>query len=652
MYFGTSLDTYKLAHRKAKAIYYSQIAKGKSGYLPSLDGILKNADVGSEISLGVKEIPLNKIIGTNSHSRSTAFTKNFLPLAEPDSEFAGKWMKLFEAHTNEGIRDSITAYEYLNWFYVIEGNKRVSVLKFSEAFSVSADVRRIIPRKTNDPVIEHYFEFMDFNMKTGIFTIWFSQSGCFAKLDAFLDNYDPETGFNSTKYRHFVNRVYNPFRHIYHDNGGKNLKITTGDAILKYIEIYGIPQQITKDDEPQIKKFLEEIREMSESKISLLTDAPEIENKTVLTTIASIFTPSKPLKIGFIYAKNIEESGWTHSHDEGRRHLETVFKKSVQTTYIDNVNQDETAYNSIKQLAEKGMDLIISTSPTYMNSTLKTALEYPKIKFLNCSSSHSYKNVSAFYGRVQEVRFLLGVLAGSITRTDMIGYIAHYPIPEVISGINAFAQGAKFVNPNALILVKWNYKWDPDAYSSKPISELLNADADLICQDDLPKPGEKSRGYGLFSPKYDVEQLKFVPDIHFGIIMWHWGIFYEKVVKSILNDTSRLLFDSGTNDSKRLNFWWGMDSGLLDIFYSTTHVPRSTQQLIEFLRKMIMQNELNPLSGPIFDQSGNLMVAEGENATYDCIISMDWFADNVVGVIPKKKDINSSDPLTEKLGIE
>ncbi|MBN1500925.1 MAG: BMP family ABC transporter substrate-binding protein [Spirochaetes bacterium] len=652
MNYASSLEAYIALYKKAKTIYNSQVSKGKNGYLPSLDGILKNTDVGSEVSLGIKEIPLNKIIGTNSHSRSTAFTKNFYPLAEPNSEFAAKWTKLLDAHLSEGIRDSITAYEYLNWFYVIEGNKRVSVMKYSDAFSITADVRRIIPKKSNDPVIRIYFEFMDFNIKTGIFTIWFSNPGCFKKLDSMLDDYNPKLTFNTTKYRHFIIHVYNEFRKIYHASGGKILNITTGDAILKYLEIYGIPQEITKNDEQQIKKFLDEIKEMTASSISVLTDAPEIENKNVITTLVNIFSPAKPLKIGFIFAKNNDESGWTSSHDEGRRHLETIFKESIETAFINNVKQDDSAYTDIKKLAEKNMDLIITTSPTFMNSTLKAALEYPKIKFLNCSSSHSYKNVSTFYGRVHEVRFLLGVLAGAITQTDLIGYIAHYPIPEVISGINAFALGAKFVNPNAIVIVKWNYKWDPEAFSTKPISELLNSGADLICQDDLPKPGKKSRGYGLYSPKYDFEQLKFVPDIHYGIIMWQWSIFYEKVVKSIINDTSRLLFDSGSSDSKRLNFWWGIDSGLLDIFYSTTHVPRSTQQLVEFLRRMIVQNELNPFSGPVFNQSGDLMVQEGENADYDTITTMNWFVDNVVGVIPKKKDIESNDPLTKKLGID
>lgn len=653
MYLDNTLEIYRTANKKAKTRYFSKISKGKSGLLPSLDGIIKNVDIASEVSLGLKEIPLAKIIGTNSHSRATVFSPGFLPLADPKSEFADKWMKLYQAHIEEGIRDSITVYEYLNWFFVREGNKRVSVLKYSNAFSISADVRRLIPKyNENDPSIRIYYEFLKFNQETGIFTIWFSQEGKFNDLLEYLLEYNPDLKFDIPKYRHFVTNVYNQFRSLYHKNGGGSLKITTGDAILKYIEIYGIPQKIMLSDEKHIVKLIDELKSFNKKNPDVITKPIKDIKPGIFSNIVKIFTPEKPLKIAFVHAKSSDESGWTYAHVQGKEHIDEVFGKTIQTETITNVPQNEKAYDQIKKLAEKKKDLIITTSPTFIHSTLKAALDYPKTKFLNCSENFSFKNVNTFYGRVHEPRFLLGVLAGSLTKTDSIGYIAHYPICEVISGINAFSLGVKFVNPNAVVNVKWNYKWDENSFSTKPVSELLNEGTDLICQDDLPIPGERAKGYGLYSPKYDFDLNKFVPDIHYGIIMWNWGIFYEKIIRNLINDTWKIIFDSNTNDQKRINFWWGIDSGMVDIFYSTTHVPRSTQKLIEFLRKMIIQGELNIFEGAIFDQNKKTIVKEGETASYNQILNMNWFTDNVNGTIPKKHEINGDDPLIDKLGFK
>ena len=192
------LAVYQHALKLGKASYSENVSKGLSGYLPSLNGIVKNSEITSEVSLGLVEVPLKKIIGTYSHSRSVAFANNFMPLIAGESEFGSKWMYLYKAHMEEGIRDPIKVYEYLNWFYVVEGNKRVSVLKYCDAYSISAVVTRLIPKDENDTVINIYYGFLEFNKLTGINDIWFSKENSFKELSRYIQDYNPKLKFTQT----------------------------------------------------------------------------------------------------------------------------------------------------------------------------------------------------------------------------------------------------------------------------------------------------------------------------------------------------------------------------------------------------------------------------------------------------------------------
>ncbi|HNX60826.1 MAG TPA: BMP family ABC transporter substrate-binding protein, partial [Spirochaetota bacterium] len=261
-------DVYEAASKLGRSKYNSNLARGFPGLLPSLDSVLRNAEIVSDVSLGTIEIPLKKIIGTYTHSRSNIFAANFMPLAPFDSEFAAKWSSLYVAHINEGIRDPIKVCEYLNWYYVIEGNKRVSVLKYMNAVSITGEVRRFIPKMDeNDPVVRKYYEFLRFNKKTGIYNIWFTEEDSFSQLLAMLEDYNPDIVFENNKYIYFLKHVYNPFREIYLKVGGEDLKITTGDAILEYLNIYGIPKRISPDYQDRIKKFLSELKSIDRKEL-------------------------------------------------------------------------------------------------------------------------------------------------------------------------------------------------------------------------------------------------------------------------------------------------------------------------------------------------------------------------------------------------
>lgn len=644
MFDENSAEAYNQANKKAKSQYLKKVNKGSSGHLPSLDGIISNTGVSSEISLGIVEIPLKKIVGTYSHSRSKSFSNDFLPLPEKNSEFASKWCALYKSHLDEGIRDAIKVYEYLNWFYVIEGNKRVSVLKYVDAVAITAEVHRLIPKQdVNDPLSNVYYDFLKFNKKTGIFTIWLSQEMSFSLLGKYLDKYDPELKYEKNKYDHFLKLVYKPFRTYYHKIGGDKLNITTGDALLEYIKIYSIPQEITEDNYNHIKALLPELKIIADKKIVEVHQKPaEDPKKKVLSSITTLVTSKKKIKVAFAYAHTLKTSGWAYSHDLGRLHVENLLNDDIETNYIENVPESNEAYKNFKKLAEDGNDIIFTTSPAFISATLKAALEYPDVKFMNCSGTLSYNKVRTYYGRIQEPKFLMGIIAGALTKTNVIGCLAKYPIPEEMSGANAFALGAKTVNPYIRVEIGWTRDKETLQRIKNVDLELKKLGADIIAYDDLPIPGDNTRTCGLYTN--DGNQL--------ALPLWHWGVFYDKLIRNVLNGTWKMLFDVLDADQKLLNFWWGMDSGIVDIFYSLTHIPREIQRLVDMFRKMIVQNEFNPFTGPIYDQSEILRFAESEVASNEDMISMNWLEKSIHGFIPEMSEELGLNPITDLLNVQ
>lgn len=629
-------DARKLAIKE----YNKCVSKGEVGYLPSLEGVIKNSDIASEINLGTFEIPMKKIIGTYSHLRSLSFARNFMPLLKEDTEFEVKWTTLCNVHLRDGIRDPIKVYEYLNWYYVIEGNKRVSVLKFFNAYSIQADIIRLIPKKDeNDETILIYYKFLKFNKITNIYSIYFSNGESFDLLLDMLEKYNPPLTVFDTKYKYFETYIFTPFRRIYRDNGGGNLSITSSDAFLEYAKIYGIPLEIdTYALNSTMKEFIKELELIANknTKINVLTSPIESTQSTnVLSAITTLISPKKKLKVAFAYARTIETSGWTYAHELGRIHADIELHDEITTSFIENVPESDEAYNNIKKLAEDGNDVIFTTSPIYMNATLKCSLEYPQTKFFNCSEAHPYQHVYNYYGRTYEPRFLTGIIAGSMTRNNIIGYVATSPTPEVISSINAFTLGAKMVNPYIKVKVEWTNDWNSRIKYSDAGTKLIQAGVDIICNRTLNIPHPISMKFGVYSMLCTIDMAKGKPDKYLATPVWKWGIFYEKILRNVLDDTFRTVVDMYGNNTKLINFWWGLASGVTDIYYSKELVPEETQKLVELLKKMIINNMYHPFTGPILDQSGKIRIEKDEIVSHDQVLSMDWFVDGVDTVVPK-----------------
>jgi len=632
---GSAKGHYLAARKLGLKEYSKNVSSGLSGYLPNLDDDKKGVEILSEQDLGTFEIPLHKIVGTYTKARSKAFAPNFMPIMGSRTEFAQKWANLCAAHIDEGIRDPVKVYEFLNRFYVIEGNKRVSVLKYFNAYSISAHVIRLIPRKDeNSLTISIYYEFLDFYKKTGINLIWFSKKNSFNRLSKMLDEFTPKfQSLSVDKYKYFANSVYLPFRKAYLELGGQKLPITTGDAFLEFAAVYGFPESVSEEKlYARLKAFIKELELISGIKSTDVQTEPEAEGESFINTITTFVMPKKHLRVAFVYAMDASTSSWTFAQEMGRNHVNNVFGDEIITTYVDNVPETPEAYQYLKKLAQEGNDIVFVTSPSFINATLKAAMEFPETKFLNCMENQTYRHVNTYFGRIYEPRFLAGIVAGAVTKSNILGYVGTHPVPDVINGINAFAIGARMVNPYAKIIVEWLNNWDDAEASRNASDKLVQSGADIISHHDTLSKGGANREFGVYLVIREEGSNRYKKD-YIAAPIWNWGIFYEHMIRNIMNN--RKIFG---NDNRVVNFWWGMDSGIVDFFYSKRLVPVETQKLVEFLRNMIIKGEFHPFTGPIYSQDGKLRVKHNEIATREQIINMDWFVSIIDSKLPANKN--------------
>lgn len=619
------IEDYDKANKLAIRDFRYKTSKGMYPYLQVLDEILSYTHISSEINLGLVDIHLNQIVGTKTAGRTNAFASNFMPLLAKDSEFAAKWCRLYEAHVEEGIRDPVKVYEFMNRFYVEEGNKRISVLKFCDAVTTTAQVIRIMPEQDDSDESKIYYEFLDFYEKTGINYLNFTQLGSYAKTTELIGAEPDQTWTDEQKERFRSSYIH--FTQGFEKKGGNKLSLTLGDAFLLYLNIYGyedlqeknyatIQQEITKiwndfvffPQKPEVKLIM-----------NVEVDA---EKKTLAKRILP--QTSEPLKVAFIHGKTAETSSWTYGHDLGRSHLEETLGEQVEIRSYFEADTPEREVECFEQAIADGNTVIFSTSPKFLNTSIKYAINNPKLEILNCSLNTSCKHVRTYYGRLHEAKFLIGAIAGIMSQSDKIGYIADYPIYGMIANINAFALGAKMVNPRSKVYLEWS-KLKPElAHKTNPDISLS-----FISGEDFIKPKEGSARFGLYNS--NGESL-----VNLATPIWNWGVFYEKTVKSILNGTWKQEVPKGKNES--INYWWGMSSGMIDVICSN-RLPSGTAHLIEHLKKSICSGEFNPFSGTIFSQDGLVYNGTEEGIGSEDIVTMDWLADNIIGSIPTMDDL-------------
>lgn len=619
---------YKEALKLGQKEVRSRTAKDKNPYLPVLDEIVPPEKALTGIHLGVVQIPAWFIVGTKTGGRVSAFAANFMPVLDEGTEFADKWEALYRSHISEGIRDPIKVFEYLNRYYVQEGNKRVSVLKFCGAYSVTADVIRILPEKTNDEKIQLYYEFLEFNRYSKINFIEFTKRGSYQKLMRMMGKSYGEW-WSIEEQRRFSSAYYF-FEKAYKENGGEKLKITIGDAMLNYIKIYGYSELQNAGEaviSMNLEKMWEDIALIEKNESIELKAAPPEEKETkpsVLSMILPITKPSK-LKAAFVYDVPPEKSGWVSDHERGRQYAQTVLGDQAETSvYI--IGDETKQYELLERAIEDGNKVLFTTSPRMLQASLRAAVSYPDIVVMNCSLNISHRYLRTYYTRMYEVKFILGVLAGSLTQSGRLGYVCDYPIYGQIAGINAFALGAQMANPRTKVYLEWS--------SVKGAGEaalaLSRRHIHLISSQDTARFREDTRqSFGLSHIGHDKTDLLAVP-------VWKWGVYYEKMMRAVLDKTIKSEY---VNTARALNYYWGMSAGVVDIEYAPA-LPPSSRRYADFFRSSLISGAGKPFLTPFVTQSGEVIGSRQHELSLEQIIRMDYLAENVIGSIPSYDELN------------
>ncbi|WP_029356020.1 BMP family ABC transporter substrate-binding protein [Bosea sp. 117] len=332
---------------------------------------------------------------------------------------------------------------------------------------------------------------------------------------------------------------------------------------------------------------------------------------------------AEKLKVGFIYIGPVGDFGWTYQHDQGRKAVEAALGDKVETTYVESVPEGPDAERVIEQLARAGNKLIFTTSFGYMEPTLKVAKRYPKVMFEHATGYKRAANVSTYNSKFHEGRYILGQIAAKTSKTGTIGYIASFPIPEVISGINSLMLGAQSVNPDIKVKIVWVNSWFDPAKEADAAKALIDQGADIISQHtDSPAAMQaaEARGVKAFGQASDMKN--FGPNAQLTSIVDNWAPYYVERVKAALDGTW-----------KSTDTWSGMKDGEV-VMAPYTNMPDDVKKMAEETEAKIKSGALNPFKGPIYKQDGTLVVKEGEVLPDKDILSMNWYVKGITDKVP------------------
>ncbi len=631
-------DDYLKAQKAGLKAFKSATAKGSYPYLPVLDEILSHANVECEVKLGIMNIPLYQVVGTSTFGRTQAFASNFMPLLDWGSEFSAKWSYLVDAQLEEGIHHAIKVYEYMNKYYVIEGNKRVSVLKYFDSPTILADVIRKVPRKTDDFENRLYYEYMDFYKRTKINYLQFSKLGSYAKLISAVGKTAQEE-WSEDELMDFSS-FHVAFTNAFRDkNGYKLSNITCDDAMLFYLSLYPYAdsKEMTGSEiKANLDKIWSEITLLGEDDtVELLMDPTE--EKKLVKSVLNKMKLTRRKKVAFVYDKEPSASDWIYGHELGRIHLEEAMGDLIETQAFVTGDIDENAEQVLEDICQQGYDIIFTVTPQLIKASIKVSGNYPDVKILNCALNSPHNSVRTYYTRMYEAKFLTGMIAGALCVNDKIGYVADYPIYGVTANINAFALGAKMVNPRATVYVVWDTLKDFDV-------ELYFKERGItyISSQDMITPQSAGRQFGLYAEKNDEKR-------NLAMSIYHWGAFYEELINTIFRGSWKV---EESDENKALHYWWGLSAGVIDVICSN-NLPLGTTKLVHLMKQSISTGLFHPFAGPLTDQNGVERYGELDLMKPEDIMKMDWFVENVVGSIPNIDELNdAAKPVVQLRGLQ
>ena len=620
------IEDYRNALRAGQRAYRACVARGQSPYLKVLDEILNGVDIVAQEPLGLVDIPAESIVGTKTSGRHTAFAANFMPLLDDDTEFAVKWSNLCDAHLEEGIHTPIIAYEYLNRFYVQEGNKRVSVLKYYEAVTVPGTVTRLIPARNDTLENKIYYEFLDFYKLSKVNNVRFSKLGGYAKLQTLVCKASGEAWTDDDRLN--FSSLYTMFSQQFYALGGSALNLTPGDALLVYLSVYrysdacqSTPAQVREN----LSRLWDEIKILTEPHAVQLSLEPKPGSEPLLSKLNIFSQKPSQLKVVFLHEYDAKTSAWVRGHEKGIEALKAEFGDRLVITNRENVSPEVDAEQILEEVAHDNADVVFTTSIRMRPACLKVAAQHPKIRILNCSLNAPHPLVRTYYPRAYEVTYLLGLLAGALTHTDRVGYVAPHPVYGVPAALNAFAQGLKTVRPQARVVLRWSCLPDP----AKPLDFSDCPDVDIFYAHSQKEPEGFYRDYGLCRrlPDGTLDPL--------GLPVWKWETFYIGIIRSIFNGTW-----GSEASGKAVNYWWGLQSDAERVDYYE-ELAGGTRQLLNIIEENLRKHELAIFpSGGLYAQGHVKMVPQGDTYTPKELMEMDWLGECVEGALPLYEDLD------------
>ncbi len=333
---------------------------------------------------------------------------------------------------------------------------------------------------------------------------------------------------------------------------------------------------------------------------------------------------AKDIKAAFVYVGPVGDGGWTYAHDQGRIEMEKLpFVK--KTTFIESVPDGADATRVIMGLANKGYNLIFTTSFGFMDPTLEVAKRFKDITFEHCSGYKTAENMGNYFGRFYQGKYLSGIVAGSMTKSNIIGYVAAYPIPEVIRGINAFTLGAREVNPEVTVKVVWTQTWFDPGLEREAADSLLDVGADVLSMhQDTPATLQAAEARGAYAIGNDSDMRQFAPNAFLTAPIWDWSVLYKYFATEVHNGTW-----------KPEEIWWGMETGIVKLAPLSNKVPEKVQDLVAERKQALVDHKSQVFTGPIKDQNGKIILAAGKTLADKELLSMNYFIEGVQGTIPK-----------------
>lgn len=575
------IAAYRTALRTGKRYVSERNSQNESGLLPVLESILDETT--SDIPLGTHEIPIERIRGTYTAGRQAAFAGNFMPLLDDNTEFGQKWQLLYQSAIDEGIKEPLKVYEYLGYYYVIEGNKRVSVAKYNGMYSLAANITRLMPPLSDD-ILEHalYREQLEESQREPVGNIWCSEPGRLREIRELAKKKDSEN------WKSLINHSFIGFRKAYRKLGYdlKDKGITSGDAFWQYVRIYGFTDDVARleRDVKNLGAQLEHIA--AHEPVEDLSAPSELDTKP---GIFSIFSRTAKLRVLFCYKGTPKTHYWSAIHDVGRFSLEREFPE-LDIAVCEGLPSDGSGYNQMLEACKAHKpDIVFAVDPCLGQTALRLSLTLKNAIVLHCGYKH-IGLLGTYYANTWEPAYLMGIMAGSLTKTDMVGYLAPSPmLGGRCEDMQAFAQGVCTARSTAKVICAYPEKKSRDENIGL-LAGLGRSGADILWLPHLHTsyPCYRKSFPGVYAYLSRLAPSGALTD-YYAAAAWHWDEFYVSLISEILEGSHESL------NAGKLHFRMGLSSGVIKTHGLFPSLGNWTEKLMGHYERLLELGEAAPM---------------------------------------------------------